>query len=91
MATIRELWDELNNEGKGYSLGSVDEGPEEILGTLGYTDIMQGDPGYWVGTITFTTGLTYITILADSNGPWAVDVHPGEPVELNDAVVYWAP
>lgn len=83
--TIQQIWDEGNNEGNGYAIGTDDDTPADALDGAGYQNIMQGEPGYWVGRIW-----DKVTVVGDSHGPWAVDALASDDVVmLTGQVTYW--
>lgn len=70
-AEIEAQWDAANNNGEGFSAGSVGMSPREAAEAEGYTDIRTFDTyGSLSTNVVARSGEQWIAI-CDANGPWA--------------------
>ena len=73
---IRAIWNQGNDEGRGWGIGEETDTPEDALRSERYA-IQYSEDGYTLGKHPDGS----LVICADANGPWAVSV----PAEAEQA------
>ena len=67
-----KIWNELNNDGEGFSIGSFTDDINDIPNLDGFTLIKKSENDNDVAV--YHDGVGSMVIVGNSNGPWAVNV-----------------
>lgn len=74
---MQQVWSELNDRGLGYPVGPPDYDIEDLTGEDGLDEVLAVSGEGENRVVAYSRGCTdefsLLTLVADSNGPWAVN------------------